>query len=170
MEGLEQARADPVPESVSVPSYLLDMTLEIYPLALLAVFVLAALIQSVSRARNEEATPDPDVLGPGGKPLPVTKKKKRSADPDSEPDHWGPQLSPGWRIISLWISAIVCLAFFANMLVHLAHSFRVWPRRQELTDDDWQETPQMTVSCMPLLLPESAPGSWLHPPGTALRD
>jgi hypothetical protein len=148
MEALEQARANPVSEPVPVASYLLDLTLETYPLALLVVFILVALTQSVTLARNEEAAPDPDVLGPGGKPLPVTKKKRRSADPDSEPESWGPQLSAGWRTVCIWVSAALCLAFFANMLAHLAHTFSVWPRPRG--EDVWHETGPMSVCTCPV--------------------
>ncbi|KAH6687458.1 heavy metal tolerance protein [Plectosphaerella plurivora] len=144
MEALEQARTNPVSEPVPVASYLLDLTLETYPLALLVVFILVALTQSVTLARNEEAAPDPDVLGPGGKPLPVTKKKRRSADPDSEPESWGPQLSAGWRIVCIWLSTVLCLTFFANMLAHLAHTFSVWPQPRGITDV-WHETGPMSV-------------------------
>ena len=142
MASLEDTRSTPVSGSnASVASPILDRILVLYPPVLLSVFVFTAVARSVYNARKEEVKPDPDILGPGGKPLPVTKQKRRN----NEADVWGAQLSAGCKTICEWLSGAMCLVFLANLLVHLVHTFKVWPglRRKE---DVWQETSEMSVS------------------------
>lgn len=153
MASLEDPPSTPAAgPNTSVTSLILDRTLVLYPLALLFVFVFTAVARSIYNARNEEVKPDPDVLGPGGKPLPVTKKKRRNTEADS----WGPQLSAGCKIACEWLCGIMCLAFLSNLIVHLVHTFIVWPdlRRGQ---DVWRETSEMSV-CTPYTLPLP----WLH--------
>lgn len=141
MDTHEQAR-EPLASGPnnSVASHILDKTLVFYNLVLLIVFVSTALGRSIHNARNEEIKPNPDVLGPGGKPLPVTKLKRRNPDEDS----WGPQLSAGSKMACAWLTGLMCLTFVANLVVHVTHTLIVWADLRG-GKTVWRETEEMSV-------------------------
>lgn len=55
---------------------LLELLEYLYPIVLLVTFISAAAAHSIITARDEEELEVPAVRGPGGKPLPVTKKRR----------------------------------------------------------------------------------------------
>ncbi|KAK4540073.1 hypothetical protein LTR36_009814 [Oleoguttula mirabilis] len=98
-------------------------TLQIaYPIVLLCLSLLAFTVRSIYTARNETSnTPEPEQLGPGGKPLPQ-KNKKESAIPH-ELDFSRPR-----KLLFQWLSVGVIATFAANITVVIVHS--LWEREE----------------------------------------
>ncbi|ROT42819.1 heavy metal tolerance protein [Sodiomyces alkalinus F11] len=139
------AVSDPltVPED-STAARLLNRTLKLYPLVLLLAFFASNVIYSILTAKEEEELAvDTDARGPGGKPLPITKKKRKGNN-DSDRNHWGPCLSPASRLVLRSISCVLLLAFCANGVAHFAHVIEVWPA-QKRGEDVWRESDAMSV-------------------------
>ncbi|KAK4167657.1 putative heavy metal tolerance protein precursor [Cladorrhinum sp. PSN259] len=93
-----------------------------YPVVLLLVFVITAGIHSVVTARSEEIFIQPTTTGPGGKPLPVTKKRKqehRELADDQESVHGNNStISCG---IFKYLTGAIILSFIANGLAVASH-------------------------------------------------
>lgn len=66
-----------------------DVTQYLYPDLLLLAFIAIGATHSVYTAMRKEDVVVPTVTGPGGKPLPVTKRRK-SEDDATEPDEFSP--------------------------------------------------------------------------------
>ncbi|KAK6207504.1 ABC transporter [Colletotrichum tabaci] len=101
--------------------FLLDETLCYYPLVLLLVFIVSAATYSIVTAPKEEDEASADAQGPGGKRLPVSKKKKRRGENDPERKRFGAILSPTSRTWLTWISAAVFLTFVSNAIAHFSY-------------------------------------------------
>lgn len=143
--------SDPATEpGDSTATRTLNTTLMWYPLALLLVFFTTNVVYSILTAQKEEeeSATISEARGPGGKPLPITKQRRRtSADRDRECDRdvWGPILSPTSQGVFRWVSVLLLLTFCANGAAHFAHLVEVWPAK-ELGEDVWKETEEMSVS------------------------
>ncbi|GKT53780.1 heavy metal tolerance protein [Colletotrichum tofieldiae] len=102
--------------------FLLDETLCYYPLVLLLVFVASAATYSIVTApKEEDDEAGAEALGPGGKRLPMSKKKKRRGDNEPERLRYGPVLSPTSTTWLTWISAAVFLTFVSNGIAHFSY-------------------------------------------------
>jgi len=109
-------------ETDAFSCFLLDETLCYYPLILLVVFVVSAATYSIVTApKEEDDDAGADALGPGGKRLPVSKKKKRRGDNETERLRYGPVLSPTSRTWFTWLSAAVFLTFVSNGIAHFSY-------------------------------------------------
>ena len=84
----------------------------LYPVVLLVAFIVSAGAHSILTARSEEELVVPLATGPGGKPLPVTKRKRgQPGDHRSQVDF--PASSTARRFFQ-YATASVILTFFAN--------------------------------------------------------
>ncbi|KAK1466826.1 ABC transporter [Colletotrichum melonis] len=99
--------------------FLLQATLLYYPLLLLLVFVISAATHSILTTPKDDVDEEP--LGPGGKRLPVSKKKKRRDGEEPKRKQYGPILSPTSRSWLTWISVVVFLTFVANAVAHFSY-------------------------------------------------
>ncbi|KAB5570203.1 hypothetical protein GE09DRAFT_957754 [Coniochaeta sp. 2T2.1] len=90
-----------------------------YPAVLLVTFILSAAAYSIYSSKSEEELVQPVATGPGGKPLPVTKRKKKHAQTPAFEVHIGL-----WaRRTFQYMTAALCLTFVANCAAVLAHGF-----------------------------------------------
>ncbi|KAM0272234.1 hypothetical protein ACHAQH_008776 [Verticillium albo-atrum] len=149
MASSEQARTfvDPIADpttatDMSTAASILRDTLIWYPAILLIAFFISGVAYSILTAKKEEDLVEPGVRGPGGKPLPATKKRKRNSDGNSI--HWGPTPSPAFKKAFAWLSLVMFLVFFANGIAHFAHVVEVWPAQRN-GQVVWRETEEMSV-------------------------
>ncbi|KAI1426193.1 ABC transporter-like protein [Xylaria sp. FL1777] len=90
----------------SLAESMLTATQYLYPGLLLLILLLCGAIYSIYTARNRGDVVVPTVTGPGGKPLPATKK--RSIDKSQESDE---RFSPAARALFQWLYTAVTLTF-----------------------------------------------------------
>lgn len=81
-----------------------NITQYLYPDILILVFILVGASYSIYNARKEEVVV-PEARGPGGKPLPVTKRRKGRAEPERY------AFGPTTRIFFQWASILTTLTF-----------------------------------------------------------
>ncbi|KAJ2981470.1 hypothetical protein NUW58_g6680 [Xylaria curta] len=79
----------------------------LYPGLLLLILLLVGALYSIYTARNNNDVIVPTVTGPGGRPLPVTKKRHINSESE-EPEG---RFSPAIRALFQWIYATVTLTF-----------------------------------------------------------
>jgi hypothetical protein len=101
---------------------ILDVTQLWYAPAILATFIACALGYSIYTAQAEEDIITPSVRGPGGKPLPVTKRKK-SRDSHAW-DFRLPDPSSSAKRCFQCLTAGVVLSFLASIALLVAHAKR----------------------------------------------
>ncbi|KAI0480328.1 hypothetical protein GGR56DRAFT_266345 [Xylariaceae sp. FL0804] len=80
-----------------------DLVQYLYPDLLLAFFLIVGAIYSIYTARRREAAPGQEAKGPGGKPLPATKRKAAREDASNSPEAFTPSV----RIVFRWIYVLV---------------------------------------------------------------
>ncbi|KAK0646525.1 hypothetical protein B0T16DRAFT_390940 [Cercophora newfieldiana] len=86
----------------------------LYPVVLLLAFIVSAGVNSIVTARTEEELVVPTAKGPGGKPLPITKKRKREQlDEPRAPDACATGSGCARRVFQFTTAAVI-LTFFAN--------------------------------------------------------
>lgn len=98
---------------------LLRETQYLYALVLLITFIGCAAWYSVYNAKKEEDVVHSTVKGPGGKPLPITRRKKRN---DGE-RKIGPHFGTAAKIVFRCIAAIVFLSYVATSASMFVHAF-----------------------------------------------
>lgn len=81
-----------------------------YPVVLLFAFIISAGVHSVVTSKTEEEVVAPTVKGPGGKPLPFTKRKREHYDAQGAFVHSGSVA----RTVFQYLSAGLVLSFVAN--------------------------------------------------------
>ncbi|KAM7194997.1 heavy metal tolerance protein [Naviculisporaceae sp. PSN 640] len=106
----------------------------LYPVILLLAFILSAGVHSVLTSRSDEELDVPTVRGPGGKPLPVTKRKREHEEP-RVPDFDGQSTA---LVAFKHLAAAVVLTFFANCLALAVHASSHPPRYDALKNSHWQ--------------------------------
>lgn len=114
-------RLDTLGDNRSLSSLILWGTEYIYTLVLLVTFIAGAAWYSIVNARKEEDTVQPLVKGPGGKPLPLTKRKKR----DNGERKIGPHFGRVAKNVFRTLAAGVCLTYVASSAFILYHAFVV---------------------------------------------
>jgi len=88
----------------------------IYPILLLFLYILAFTIRSVATARNDNhSPPQPEQLGPGGKPLP--KKNKKDAAISHALDFSRPR-----KLLFEWLSVGLLTSLAGNIAVIVLHA------------------------------------------------
>lgn len=116
----------------------------LYPVVLLVAFVVAAGVHSIVTSRSEEDIIVPTVRGPGGKPLPVTKRKREDRQPETVE---GYHVGPAGRRFFQYVTAGIILTFIANGVAVAVHTLG-----DHFDDDDderWWCGEERTVSCTP---------------------
>lgn len=105
----------------------LELLYRWYPLAIVALFILTALISSVRSSGKSEDGIAPAVRGPGGKPLPLTKKNKRQSPPRqlnrTEPFEIGPRARFTFRLLAVALTTTL----FMNAMAIAAHTWQANP-------------------------------------------
>lgn len=146
------------------PLALLDYVQYLYALVLLLTFAGAAAVHSVITARSDEDLEVSDVRGPGGKPLPVTKRKsggsrsRRSGSDGSAADGVGDQLSGGddaerptfglaSRRVFQYLTAFAAFTFVADGVAISVHS--ISDRVEAGAEDGWWCGEPRVVSSSP---------------------
>jgi hypothetical protein len=116
----------------------------LYPVVLLLAFIVSAGVHSILTARTEEELVVPTAKGPGGKPLPITKRKREQLDEPQSPEICAP--SGFARRVFQYTTAAVILSFFAN---GGAIALRALQLRRKDTTEGWWCTEERTVSFTP---------------------
>ena len=94
------------------------LTMLCYPAVLLVMFIVSAATYSIQSSKSEEELLEPTATGPGGKPLPATKRRKRG-----ESQHIYEVYIGTWaRRVFQYITATVVLTFLADCGAIIAHA------------------------------------------------
>lgn len=123
-----------------------------YPGTLLALFVLIALICSIQSSRKCEDTTKSTVRGPGGKPLPVTKRKRKHGSPRRISRAEILEIGPCAKFAFRSLAIIITILIFSNGIAIGIHTWKANPdllaREGELI---WWCGEPMVVSVIPPL-------------------
>ncbi|KAK4194746.1 hypothetical protein QBC40DRAFT_28888 [Triangularia verruculosa] len=95
---------------------------ETYPAVLLLAFIISAAIHSIAKSRTEEELLVPTATGPGGKPLPITKRKREHRDQGSMYSTDGDSSGIAIQVFRYLTGALI-LTFAADAAATAAH---VW--------------------------------------------
>lgn len=106
-------------DTLPLPDRVLHRVQYLYALILLVTFVGCAAWYSIVNAKKEEDIVQPTVKGPGGKPLPITKRKKRT---DGE-RKIGPRFGRTAKNVFRYIAGIVFLSYVASGAFMFNHAF-----------------------------------------------
>ncbi|KAG6011509.1 hypothetical protein E4U54_008047 [Claviceps lovelessii] len=98
---------------------LLRQTQYLYALVLLVAFVTGAAWYSVYNAKKEEDVIHTTIKGPGGKPLPTTKRKKR----DDGERKLGPRFGPTAKNVFRYLAAVLFLSYVGTGVSMFIHAF-----------------------------------------------
>ena len=101
----------------------LDFLQDAYPIILLAFFLVAFTVRSIATSSTTNSNGDEPAYGPGGKPLPESKKAKKAHKPDP-----GPELSRPRKLVFEWLSVAACLTFVADTINVIVHA--LYDRKQ----------------------------------------
>lgn len=116
------AASDEPPASeagLTLPERILREVQYLYALVLLVTFISCAAWYSIANSKKEEDLVESTVKGPGGKPLPGTKRKKRT---DGE-RKIGPRFGTAAKNVFRYLAAIVCLSYIVSSASMLNHAF-----------------------------------------------
>lgn len=89
-----------------------------------ATFVVTALVCSIRSSRTEEDAVTPIVRGPGGKPLPVTKRKKNRGFSGQGNGADLPEIGPLAKTVFKFLSGFLALTFFLNGVAVVFHAWK----------------------------------------------
>lgn len=102
----------------SLVERILTFTQYLYPGLLLLILLLIGAIYSIYTARNRGDVIIPNVTGPGGKPLPVTKKRSLGNKSQKSDERF----SPATRALFQWLYAAVTLTFVGQGAAIATHA------------------------------------------------
>jgi ATP-binding cassette, subfamily B, vacuolar membrane transporter HMT1/ACLQ len=100
------------PHSTEEPTHegFRDVLMRWYAVVLLSIFVVTSLVYSINTSKVEEGAVTPTITGPGGKPLPVNKRRRH---PQESREPWfgknlrlpdvGPSTKRAFRLLSLMV-------------------------------------------------------------------
>jgi len=88
-----------------------------YPVVLLVFFVIAFMVQSIRNAPEDQELPP--ARGPGGKPLPRTKKRTQQEQALRQPQI---DFTPGRKRAFVFVTAGVVLTFLGNAAIVVLHA------------------------------------------------
>ncbi|KAK4170777.1 hypothetical protein QBC36DRAFT_295980, partial [Triangularia setosa] len=99
-----------------------ETTQQCYPVVLLLAFIISAAVHSIAKSRTEEELLIPTATGPGGKPLPITKRKREHREQGSIYSTDG---CTGGNTIQVfrYLTGVLVLSFAANAVATALH---VW--------------------------------------------
>jgi hypothetical protein len=129
-----------------------------YPAILLMAFIVSAAVHSVMTARTDEELVKPTALGPGGKPLPLSKRKKPSKRHRLVMDI---QLSTPVRRVFQYLHAAVALTFAVDLFNVTRHALQ---GRDGISISGWWCGEERIVRQLPI----SEPSLTAKPPQTNL--
>ncbi|KAK4106394.1 ABC transporter-like protein [Parathielavia hyrcaniae] len=116
---LEKGGSEP---SLSTAQSVLRTAQLLYPVVLLLSFVVSAAIHTIVTSKTEEELVVPTIKGPGGKPLPVTKRKREQQALEAHGDSRG---SGGFAwASSLYLTGAVVASFVANGAAIALHAMK----------------------------------------------
>ncbi|KAK2593337.1 ATP-binding cassette-type vacuolar membrane transporter Hmt1 [Conoideocrella luteorostrata] len=107
------------PKFGSPSDTILRRTHYIYALVLLLAFVTGAAWYTVYNAKKDEDIVHSSIKGPGGKPLPITKRKKR----DDGERKLGPRFGPFAKHVFRYLAAIMFLSYVGTGVSMFVHAF-----------------------------------------------
>lgn len=107
------------PRGLTMAEKVLRDTSYLYSLVLLVAFISLAAWYSVFNAKKEEDIVQPTVKGPGGKPLPITKRMKRS----NGERKIGPRFGSTAKIVFRFLAAIVFASYLVTGVAIFYHAF-----------------------------------------------
>jgi hypothetical protein len=96
-------------------------TMLCYPAVLLSTFIITAATYSIQSSRSEEELVEPVATGPGGRPLPATKRRKK--DPKAKSPLFELYIGVGARRAFQYVTAALVLSFVADCATVLARVF-----------------------------------------------
>lgn len=108
-----------VAKGLTLAEVVLRETQYLYSLVLLVTFIVLAAWYSVFNSKKEEEPVQPTVKGPGGKPLPITKRKRRT-DGDRK---IGPRFGRVAKNVFRYLAAGVFLSYVATGVCMFVHAF-----------------------------------------------
>ncbi|KJZ77065.1 hypothetical protein HIM_03386 [Hirsutella minnesotensis 3608] len=103
----------------SAVDFVLRETQYIYALVLLVTFIVGAAWYSVYNAKKGEGGAQPVVKGPGGKPLPMTKSKKR----DDGERKIGPHFGRSAKNVFRYLACVVFMTYVISGVSMFIHAF-----------------------------------------------
>jgi hypothetical protein len=106
-------------DGISLASLVLRLTEYFYTLVLLVTFISGAAWYSIFNSKKDEDLVQTQAKGPGGKPLPLTKRKRR----DNGERKIGPHFGFVAKNVFRSIAAGVCLAYMATAASAMKHAF-----------------------------------------------
>lgn len=107
------------PHGLTMAEKVLRETQYLYSLILLVAFISLAAWYSVFNAKKEEDIVQPTVKGPGGKPLPITKRKKRS----NGERKIGPRFGSIAKNVFRFLAAVVFASYVVTGSTMFYHAF-----------------------------------------------
>jgi len=117
----------------------LDVLQYAYPIILLAFFLLVFTVRSIASSTDSNTNDaEQPLFGPGGKPLPTSKKAKLHS---SLNDH--SEISRSRKLVFEWLSVIACLTWVANAVNVIIHA--LYSRKQGW----WCGQSAVVSSCFP---------------------
>jgi hypothetical protein len=124
----------------------LKYTLYWLAFTLLIVFIGFAGALSIICARTDEDFVKPSARGPGGKPLPVTKRKRKGGQGDGK--KFGPDFGPCARRSFQGLSVCLIFTFVANAIAIAVHTIQSVPWPFKGGDEGWW-APHCVSVCYP---------------------
>jgi hypothetical protein len=94
----------------------------LYPVILLLTFVISAGVHTIITSKTEEELVGSTVKGPGGKPLPVTKRKREQETVEADDDVGG-NGGLAWTVF-LYLTGAIILSFVANSAAIALHAMK----------------------------------------------
>ncbi|KAF5017807.1 hypothetical protein F66182_10237 [Fusarium sp. NRRL 66182] len=107
-------------DDLPLADYILRKTQYLYALILLTAFISGAAWYSVVNSKKQEDLVQPTVKGPGGKPLPITKKKHSRADGDRK---IGPGFGRTAKNVFRYLAFVVFLSYVGSAGFMFNHAF-----------------------------------------------
>jgi hypothetical protein len=114
-------KVDPEQGSSTAQSVLRTAQL-LYPVLLLLTFVLSSGVHTVLTSKTEEELVVSTVKGPGGKPLPVTKRKREQQAHEAD-DSANGSGGLAWSVF-LYLTGAIVLSFVANGAAVAVHAMK----------------------------------------------
>jgi ABC-type transport system involved in Fe-S cluster assembly fused permease/ATPase subunit len=107
-------------DDLPLADYILRKTQYLYALILLTAFISGAAWYSVVNSKKQEDQVQSTIKGPGGKPLPITKKKRSRADGDRK---IGPGFGRTAKNVFRYLAFVVFMTYVGNAGFMFYHAF-----------------------------------------------
>ncbi|KAG9498809.1 hypothetical protein J7337_009620 [Fusarium musae] len=107
-------------DDIPLADYILRKTQYLYALILLTAFISCAAWYSVVNSKKQEDLVQPTVKGPGGKPLPITKRKRARGDGDRK---IGPGFGRTAKNVFRYLAFVVFMTYVGSAGFMFYHAF-----------------------------------------------